>query len=476
VTGSDDRRRSASRGFRDELRRELPLWKEEGLVDERVERELTTRYALDERNVDVATAAVYTLGALLVGGGVISFVAWNWERVPDAVKLALGGSAMTAANVAGWWLWKVRGTRPKAGQALVFLGTLLFGANIGLVAQIWHISATWYGGLGAWALGATVAAWATGSVLNGVFAAYLAFVWSCGYMGDHEKGWPFFPVLAAALFLPLAWRLRSRWLFLAAATAVTASLAVAAGLETSEGAAVFAALLCAAAALVAWPLAFNAGPRTLDAGPQALDAGPQALDAGPQALGADESPGARLAPVARVLGFLVFGGVAYTLSFHEAADHLSLRELDGESFRWAAAAVPVLLCAAAFVTLGGRRSADPIATARTKSPTLAALAGVALLVVGMAAPEDTVWLTVAGNAALALTAAVAVAASVRDLERGPFWWGTLTLALLVVSRFFEYDTNLGLKALIFAGSGVGVIVVGVLFERRLKARRARDAA
>ena len=108
MTEPHERTGNASRAFRAGLRRELPQWRAEGLVDERAERELTTRYALDERGVDAATLAVYALGVALVGGGVISFVAWNWDRVPDAVKLLIGGSAMTAAHVGGWWLWRIR--------------------------------------------------------------------------------------------------------------------------------------------------------------------------------------------------------------------------------------------------------------------------------------------------------------------------------------------------------------------------------
>ena len=88
----------------------------------------------------------------------------------------------------------------------------------------------------------------------------------------------------------------------------------------------------------------------------------------------------------------------------------------------------------------------------------------------MCAPRQTAFMPIAGNVALAVPAIVGVASSVRELERGGFWVSTLTLGLLVVTRFFEYDTNLGVKAAAFVGSGVAVILVGVAFEKRLRAQ------
>ena len=48
-----------SNAFRAGLRRELPRWRADGLVDEAIERGLVARYRLDEQAVDVTTAAIY---------------------------------------------------------------------------------------------------------------------------------------------------------------------------------------------------------------------------------------------------------------------------------------------------------------------------------------------------------------------------------------------------------------------------------
>lgn len=433
--------------FRAGLRRELPRWRAEGLVDDRVEQLLVARYRLDEKAADVTAAAIYVLGALLIGGGVISFVAWNWEHIPDAAKLALGGLAMLTADLLGYRWWKVTRTRPRLGHAIVFLGTLLYGANIGLVAQVFHIHSNWYGGFGAWAIGAAIAAWALTSLPNAALGVVLALVWSTGFVDDHPHWSPLGPYLLAGIFLPLALRTRSRLLFALVAIAIVVALGIGAGMETDGGAAVPAAMLAGCAALIAWLFAVD-----------------------------EQTADQRLAAVARVLGLFGFGVLAYIAAFHELAREFAFAQLDGAECRWAFAAIPALLLAVAFVAAGWRRALDATSWARAGAVGLAALAGIALLLAAMAAPADSLLLAVAGNLALGATAAVAVAASVRELERGPFWIGTLTLAGLVVTRFCEFETNLGVKAAAFVASGIAVIFVGIAFERRLRAHGGLDAA
>jgi uncharacterized membrane protein len=436
----DDAERAGG-AFRAGLRRELPRWRAEGLVDENVERALTERYRLDEKTTDLATTAVYVLGALLVGGGVISFVAWNWDEIPDAAKLFVIGAAMVTAHVVGWRMWKVTGTWPRVGHALTFVGTLIYGADIGLVAQIYNIHSDWYSGFGLWAFGAAVAAWALSSLPNAALGVVLATVWGVGFTGDHETWIPIAPYLVVALFFPLAWTKGSRALFALVVVGLLVLADKAAEQHMWRMTAVYATDLALVSALVAWPFAFR-----------------------------DGSPGSRFSGVARTLGILGYGVLAYVASFENSSTELAFERIADHGFQWTAVAVPLFVAAPVFIALGWRRAPDPASELRLRAPSLAVLAGVALLLVSMAATRHTAWMTVAGNVALAVPAAIGVATSVRELERGTFWISTLTLGLVVVTRFLEYDTNLGVKAAAFVGSGVAVILVGVAFERRLRAQ------
>ena len=106
-----------SRGFREGLRRELPAWRAEGLVTDEAARALAGRYELAAAETGGPSfLAVYVLGALLVGAGVVSLVAWHWDAMGAAAKLATLGVAMVAAHGAGFALWKGSG-RARAARA-----------------------------------------------------------------------------------------------------------------------------------------------------------------------------------------------------------------------------------------------------------------------------------------------------------------------------------------------------------------------
>ncbi|MDP6665912.1 MAG: DUF2157 domain-containing protein [Dehalococcoidia bacterium] len=80
-----------------------------------------------------------TLGAVLIGAGIISFVAAGWSDIPAIAKLVLlvGGQSLT--YWAAYQLQYVRGY-PRVGGAVMFTGAAWFGANVFLVAQSYHLA------------------------------------------------------------------------------------------------------------------------------------------------------------------------------------------------------------------------------------------------------------------------------------------------------------------------------------------------
>ena len=192
----------ASRGFREGLRRELPAWRAEGLVTDETARALATRYDLASVEAGGPSfLAVYVLGALLVGAGVVSLVAWHWEAMSAPAKLATLAVAMIAAHGAGFALWR-GGRSQRLGHALTVLGTLVFGASIGLVAQIFHVSGAWWGAFGAFTLGALAAALLYESLPHLLLSA-IAGLWlfGPGLANDHAfvgVALGVLPLLAAA--------------------------------------------------------------------------------------------------------------------------------------------------------------------------------------------------------------------------------------------------------------------------------------
>ena len=64
-----------------------------------------------------------------------------------------------------------------------------------------------------------------------------------------------------------------------------------------------------------------------------------------------------------------------------------------------------------------------------------------------------------------------IACSFRLEDRRIFWAGVLFAALIIASRFLEYETGLLIKAVVFIACGIGLIAAGVGFENYLKKRR-----
>jgi uncharacterized membrane protein len=110
--------------FASELRRELVQWVRDGLVEPTQAEAIRERYPDQDAGgtTSLLLPAIYIIGAALIGGGAISFVAANWDSIPIPVRIGLLVTTMLGCEIAGFVLWKVRGTRENLGQALVTLG------------------------------------------------------------------------------------------------------------------------------------------------------------------------------------------------------------------------------------------------------------------------------------------------------------------------------------------------------------------
>ena len=198
-------------------------WVAKGLISEDQAERIRRLYPKPKAALPWGTIIFSGIGAAIAGLGIILLLAYNWHAIPRGGKLAIIFAGLAGLHTGGIWLFQ-RGDRwRQVGDAVCLLGSMLFGAGIWLVAQIYNIQEHYPDGFLIWGMGALALAWAMPSLAQALLAVAVLCIW-----GGCE-GWGFStavhwsPLLILAGVGLLAWRLGSRLLifFVLAAFAIT---------------------------------------------------------------------------------------------------------------------------------------------------------------------------------------------------------------------------------------------------------------
>jgi len=200
---------NAPRDWASRLKSEADRWVADSLITVEQRNLILQRYPRPEATGRDRTILILTLlGSLLVGAGVILFFAANWPRLPATAKLCAVVAAVLAAYGAGWFFRYQPGNSPRLGHSLVFLGSLLYGAGIWLVAQVFHLDSHYPAGFEAWGLGVLPLVAATGSVWVLYLAVLVLTIWSGMEQGGYSYN-ALYPLIMLAVVAPLSRKVRS---------------------------------------------------------------------------------------------------------------------------------------------------------------------------------------------------------------------------------------------------------------------------
>jgi uncharacterized membrane protein len=113
-------------------------------------------------------------GGLMLGGGILLFVAAHWDALSPTARFSLVLLMVGGLHASGAML-----TDRFAGmsETLHAVGTIALGGGIALGGQIFNLDEHWPGGIMMWALGAGLAAWLLRHTLQIVLFAILAPAW-----------------------------------------------------------------------------------------------------------------------------------------------------------------------------------------------------------------------------------------------------------------------------------------------------------
>ena len=459
--------------FRSQLRQEAAQWQTEELIEEQFYDQLATRYEFDKLESSARnrfTMILLSIGGLLLGLGILTFVAANWQGWGREVRLILLLSVFIAVNAIGFHLWQ-RGRNPwqsLLGQALLFTGALSLGANMALMAQMFQIGGAEYKLFLVWGVGVLIMAYSLRLTLLGMLAIALIGIgyWAGLYQSLYEftnydtSLWRWvislMPLIATVAYLPLAYWCRSRWIFVSSIIAVISSLL---SLIDSSG----------------WFFYWNNSPHQSIWGLISLILPPALLwsyDDFPWRRSSEEPE--IFAAIARKLSLLLIINSCFFLSFYAAWTWSSSGNFRNYSYDIWIILLSVILftiwTVAQWIKHSKLSLQPPYFQLDLTSTFVLSLLGIMSI--------TTIWhnhvslIPILGtfifNCLLFILGIGLTREGLTGNDRLSFWLGMGLLTAQIFSRTFEYDTGLLLKSLILILCGAGVMIAGIWFERHLR--------
>ena len=464
--------------FRSQLQQESKQWQLEGFIDESMYQGLAERYQFGDLEPSANNrfiGVVVGIGCILLGLGVITFVAANWQQLSRILRIILLMSLFVGVNTAGFYLWRrcpAAGGQQKLGQGFLLTGALILGANMALMSQIFHQSQPGYELYWVWGFGVLAMAYSLRLVSLGILAWILV---SIGYLWSNfgpilgvtlETGWinvlqNHMGLLFSVMFVPLAYQCRSRTIFTLAAIGFAVAMPYEVGrqFESTSAPAWLIAIAVILPPAILW--AYDSHNWQFRQRPH-----PQRS--------VIAKPTDPFQSVARSLSIWLLGPLLYGLSFHW------LWQSTGNPIETAQAWQPSwyhldFLGYILLASLGWLRLSWPLtrmSLPQQKWVNSGLIAGCLVLTGIMVAWNEQLQHQPTAPLLFNIMLFVLAIALLHDGlllgKRRTFWGGMALLVLGIVSRMLEYNTDLILKSLVFMGCGIGVILAGLAFERRLQ--------
>lgn len=201
--------------------RKIVAWHHAGLIDADTRDRLLAYEAEHAR--PLALWAVFGIGALAIGLGLVSVIAANWEEIPGQVRLGVH-LTLIAGMMGGLFLRedRIAESSPWAVEALVFVTAALGLTFFGHLGQVYQTSSPLWQPLGVWlVLFAPLLllmgrSWLAAAALIGgaIWCVWEYASATSGYTAEREPGlalmlWLAFIVALPVLFAPLAAALRA---------------------------------------------------------------------------------------------------------------------------------------------------------------------------------------------------------------------------------------------------------------------------
>jgi len=140
--------------FKNEISSEAKKWVDEKIIDRSQADKILERYGAQWQERKAVSTGYYillTIASLFAGLSVIILLSHNWNEIPRYIRMGLMFLFTISSHSVG--LWYLKKSNTKAANVWFFLGCIIFGSSIFLIAQIYHLGEHYPDGFFYWALG-----------------------------------------------------------------------------------------------------------------------------------------------------------------------------------------------------------------------------------------------------------------------------------------------------------------------------------
>lgn len=167
----------------------LEYWQKKGLLTAKKAEELRDALSTDshmsEHGMPRAVSIFATIGAVLVGLGILLFIGSHWANMTPLMRIVVLITGYCVVALAAFTTEKRQWNR--TSEALWLLTDIVFGANIMLLAQIFHYSLTYWQGPFLWMIGTLAMGYARQERVHAYLAVPLGIL-ALGWI-DSGPGW-----------------------------------------------------------------------------------------------------------------------------------------------------------------------------------------------------------------------------------------------------------------------------------------------
>ncbi|MDV6377824.1 DUF2157 domain-containing protein [Sporosarcina sp. GW1-11] len=155
------------------LENEFNFLQQRGIMEPEDARDILALY--EPRGSANFVRVLLVFGAILIGIGILSFIAGNWAGLTPFFKFGLIVIAFILFYLAGY---KLEENYEKTARSMYYIGAAIYGAGIFLIGQSFHLQHTVYTDFLLWAIGILPLAYYLRDQLVAVFASAFLIIYS----------------------------------------------------------------------------------------------------------------------------------------------------------------------------------------------------------------------------------------------------------------------------------------------------------